>query len=59
MSITLIAVSKATLFRAQERMLRCEACPADAEIPCDWVLDDVMGYDESEVDHVLSEAGIS
>ena len=33
-----------------------EACSQEAEHPCDWVLDDVTGYDGSEVDYVLSEA---
>ena len=55
--ITLIAVSKATLLRARQQILGCEACSPDAEIPFDWVLDDVAGLrDGSEVDYVLSEA---
>ncbi len=53
--ITLIAVPRATLLRAQSRILGCEACSEDAEIPFDWILDDVTGYDGSEVDYVLSE----
>ena len=55
MQITLIAISKATLLKAQERILGCEACSPEVEIPFDWVLDDVTGYDGSEVDYVLSE----
>ena len=56
MPITLIAVSKATLVKAQQLILGCEACSQEAEIPFDWLLDDVTGYDGSEVDYVLSEA---
>ena len=41
----------------EERILGCEACSSEAEIPFDWVLDEVTGYDGSEVDYVLSEAG--
>ncbi len=55
MPITLIAVSKATLLKAQERILGCEECSVEAEIPFDWVLDDVTGYDGAEVDYLLSE----
>lgn len=56
MPITLIAVSKANLLRAQERILGCEACSPEAEIPFDWLLDEVTGFRGSEVDYVLSEA---
>ena len=55
MRITLIAVSKASLLRAQERILGCEECSPEAEIPFDWVLDDVTGLSGSEVDYLLSE----
>ena len=55
MPITLIAVSKVTLLRAQERILGCEACSPEAEIPFDWVLDEVTGFSGSEVDYVLSK----
>ena len=54
--IALIAVSKATLLRAQQQIPGCEACSQDAEIPFDWLLDDVTGFSGSEVDYVLSEA---
>ena len=56
MPTTLIAVSKVTLHRTQERILGCEARSHEAETPFDWVLDDVTGFSRSEVDYVLSEA---
>ncbi len=56
MPITLIAINKATLLRAQSLILGCEACSPEAEIPFDWLLDDVTGFSGSEVDYVLSEA---
>ena len=34
MPITLIAVSQATLLRAQEHILGCEACSEEADRPC-------------------------
>ncbi len=57
MPITILALSRATLLRAQSQILGCEACSPDAEIPFDWILDDVTGRDGSEVDYVLSEPG--
>ncbi len=41
MTITLIAVSQSTLRKAQSAILGCEGCSEEAEIPFDWVLDDV------------------
>ena len=58
MSITLVAVSKANLLKAQQQILGCEACSPDAEIPFDWLLDDVTGFSGSEVDYLLLEAAI-
>ena len=55
MPTTLIAISKATLLKAQERILGCEGCSPEAEIPFDWVLDDVTGFSGSEVDYLMSE----
>ena len=55
MQIVLIAISKATLRRAQEHILACEACSTDAEMPFDWVLDEVTGRRGSDVDYFLSE----
>ena len=51
--ITLISVSRATLLRAQSHILGCESCSPDAQIPFDWVLDDVTGFSGAEVDYVL------
>ena len=52
---TLIALSRATVLRAQSLILGCEACSPDAEIPFDWILDEVTGRNGAEVDYVLSE----
>ena len=52
---TLIAVSRATVLRAQSHILGCESFSPEAEIPFDWILDDVTGRDGAEVDYVLSE----
>ena len=55
MRLTLIAISKTTLLHAQSRILGCESCSPDAEIPFDWVLDEVTGNSGNEVDYLLSE----
>ena len=39
--ITILAISRSTLLRAQPLILGCEACSPDAEIPLDWILDEV------------------
>ena len=53
--ITLISVSRAMLLRAQAHIPGCESCSPDAQIPFDWVLDDVTGFSGAEVDYVLSK----
>ena len=50
-----IARCRATILEAQSRILGCEACSQDAEIPFDWLLDEVTENSGSEVDYVLSE----
>ena len=55
MPITIFALSRATLLRAQSQILGCEACSSDAGIPFDWILDEVTGRSGADVDYVLSE----
>lgn len=55
MPITVIAVSKATLLKAQSEIGSCEACNPEADIPFTWVLDDVTGLDQTTTDYLLSE----
>ncbi len=52
---TLIAISQATLLKALAQILGCEPCSPNAEIPFDWILDEVTGLDGSEVDYLLIE----
>ena len=55
MTIKLIAVSRTTILEAQSRLLGCEVCSPEAEIPFDWLLDEVMGNSGGEADYVQSE----
>lgn len=50
-----LALSQSTAYRAQSRILACESCSSDAEMPFDWLLDEVTGRDGSDVDYILSE----
>ena len=55
MTIKLIAVSRATILQAQSRILCCESCSPEAEVPFDWLLDEITNNSGSEVDYLLSE----
>jgi len=55
MNINIVAVSAATIRRAQEAISSCEACNNDAEMPFDWILDEVTGRDGSSTDYFLTE----
>ena len=55
MHVTLIVPCRATVLEAQSQILGCEACSPAAEIPFDWILDEVTGRKSSEADYVLSE----
>ncbi|PYS35345.1 MAG: hypothetical protein DMG14_27200 [Acidobacteria bacterium] len=56
MTIHILALSTATIRRAQEVISSCEACNKEAELPFDWVLDEVTGCDRSTTDYFLTEA---
>ena len=55
MSIQILAVSAATVRKAQEAIASCEACNNDAELPFDWILDEVTGCRGSTTDYFLTE----
>ena len=55
MSLTILALSTATIRRAQEAIASCESCNSEAEIPFDWLLDEVTGCDGSTTDYFLTE----
>jgi hypothetical protein len=55
MNIAVVALSTATIRRAQNAISSCEACNSDAELPFDWVLDEVTGCDGSTTDYFLTE----
>ncbi len=55
MTIRLLALSASTIRRAQESITSCEACNTEAELPFDWVLDEVTGCDGSNTDYFLTE----
>ena len=55
MDIRILALSTATIRRAQDAIASCEACNNDAELPFDWVLDEVTGCDGSTTDYFLTE----
>lgn len=50
-----LALSQSTAYRAQSLILACEFCSSEAEMPFDWLLDEVTGSDGSDVDYILSE----
>jgi len=55
MTIQLLALGVATIRRAQEAISSCESCNTDAELPFDWILDEVTGRDGSSTDYFLTE----
>ena len=55
MTVRVLALSAATIRRAQETISSCEACNNDAELPFDWVLDEVTGCNGSTTDYFLTE----
>ncbi len=55
MSLTILALSSATIRRAQKAILSCESCNADAELPFDWILDEITGCKDSKTDYFLTE----
>ena len=55
MPIHILALGAITIRRAQEAIASCESCNKDAELPFDWILDEVTGCDGSTTDYFLTE----
>jgi hypothetical protein len=55
MNVHILALGAATIRRAQEAIASCEACNKDAELPFDWILDEVTGRDGATTDYFLTE----
>ena len=55
MNIHILALGAATIRRAQEAISSCEACNKLAELPFDWILDEITGRDGSTTDYFLTE----
>jgi hypothetical protein len=55
MSIHILALGVRTIHRAQDSISSCEVCNKDAELPFDWILDEVTGHDGSRTDYFLTE----
>jgi hypothetical protein len=57
---TNVVLVDAEAVRTPLRWIRaCEACmPVEAQMPFDWVLDQVTGCDPTVTDYVLAQAGI-
>ena len=56
MAFQVLALSSVTIQRAQEAISSCESCNKDAELPFDWILDEVTGHDGSTTDYFLTES---
>jgi hypothetical protein len=54
-TITILVLSASTIQRAQEAIASCEACNKEAELPFDWLLDEVTGCDGTSTDYFLTE----
>ena len=55
MSFEVLALSAATIRRAQNAISSCESCNSEAELPFDWVIDEVTGCDGANTDYFLTE----
>jgi hypothetical protein len=56
---TLLVISTRTIRQAEKRIYSCEhCCPLDAEIPFDWILDEVTGSDSTVTNYVMENAAI-
>jgi hypothetical protein len=55
MNIHILALGANTIRRAQDAISSCELCNQDAELPFDWILDEVTGRDGSTTDYFLTE----
>ena len=51
----ILALSSSTIRRAEDAISSCEACNTEAELPFDWILDEVTGHSGSLTDYFLTE----
>jgi hypothetical protein len=56
MAVQILALGSVSIRRAQEAISSCESCNKDAELPFDWILDEVTGHDGSTTDYFLTES---
>ena len=49
----IVLINAATLHKAQSVLSGCEACSDTAELPFDYILDQLTGHDPSVTDYVL------
>jgi hypothetical protein len=55
--LQLIVVGGATVVSALRMVLSCEHCqPDEAQIPFDWILDEVTGRSGAATDYILTES---
>ena len=52
--VVLIAVCDTKMRLAESFLVACERCSSGAEIPFDWLLDEVTGHSGSDVDYILT-----
>jgi hypothetical protein len=53
---TPVLLDAETVHKAEGQIAGCESCaPAEAEIPFDYVLDSLTGYDPENTDYILPE----
>jgi hypothetical protein len=56
MDVYILALGATTIRRAQDAITSCESCNKEAELPFDWILDEVTGRDGSTTDYFLTES---
>ena len=49
----IVLIDTATLHKAQSVLSGCEACSDTAQLPFDYILDELTGYDPSVTDYIL------
>jgi hypothetical protein len=55
MALQILAVGAPTIRRALAAISSCESCNTEAELPFDWILDEVTGCDGANTDYFLTE----
>ena len=56
--LNIIVIASSTLYQAQQFVESCEHCkPMSAEIPFDWILDQITGSDSTVTDYILEVPG--